>query len=165
MFKYLLGVLGTIGAGLLAFSFYRKYKSNEKVEINNNESNKVKEVNIINKEKVKETLTNHKKLSKDIINIIINIINKSNIITKLRSTLLHELINNPNKIFYMKFIINYEHNVNFIKSLLGKNGLKFRKVFRFDSIIMCAEGKGSGFFKLLENDAITNIDELAVCNV
>ena len=162
MFKYIIGVLGTIGIGLLTFSFYRKYKNEEIKSLPQRVISEVikEEPKLINKEKVQTTLTNHKKLSKDIINIIIKIITKINITTKLTTILLHELITYPNKIFYMKFVINYEHNVKFIESLLIKNNLTHRNTFRFSTIIMCAKGKGKDFLKLLENDFITCMEEL-----
>jgi hypothetical protein len=104
--------------------------------------------------KVKKILLKHTKLSRDVIGIILNTINKSNNISKINLDLYNNLNTHRDDIFNIHIQINEPIKIEVIKSLLVKNNLRLIKwsSFRITTVLAC--GKSKDILKLLEIDFI-----------
>ena len=146
MFKFIGGI---IGGAYFTYYLYKKYEISKTEIIQDIKYMK------INKKRVKKVLLKNTKLPKDVINIIINTINRINIFSsKIKLNLYEKLNKNRNNTFKISFQINKNHGIRCVKLLLIKNNLKLIQWCCYSVIIVSAEGKSKDIIKLLENDSI-----------
>ncbi|SNW62241.1 Hypothetical protein ORPV_337 [Orpheovirus IHUMI-LCC2] len=70
------------------------------------------------------------------------------------------LYSNPNKLFYMKIILEDESlSDEDVMKLISQSSLKLRHILKFDDekINVTAEGTGSNFLNLIDNKVVNSI--------
>lgn len=152
---YILG--STVICGFLGYFIYSRNNINIPLSFfEKKENNQKEEQDMDNGYRTKSVLLDTK-LSKDIIYIIYEMINK---IYKIDLNVYNLISQKPNDHYMMKFQIESNDKIKYVEeTLLSLHNLQYRYTFEFGSIIIVtAEGKGKDFLKLLNYDCILYID-------